>query len=84
MAYPIPNNILATSPITFRTFEIRLLDDGCASGGYEGFTSEEAEHFDRAKYISDSRYGNDPEGAMEFLKDNKWLVWGEFHGRNDS
>jgi hypothetical protein len=82
MAYPIPNNILATSPVTFKTAEIRLLDDGFASGGYDGLNRDEAEQFDRAKNIADPRYGNDPNGAIEYLKENKWLVWGKFHGKD--
>jgi hypothetical protein len=80
MAYPIPNNIFVTSPTTQRTEEIRLLDS-IASGGFDGYTSEEGEQFLEAKNIADPRYGNNPTGAIEYLKSKGWLVHGKFHDK---
>ena len=80
MAYPNPNTITVQAPTSKRVAEIRLLYS-MASGAFEGFTSDEARQFEMAKNIADPRYGNNPEGAVNFLIEHGWEVFGALRKR---
>lgn len=80
MAYPEPNTIIIIAPKSEKVVEIRLLDS-MASGVYDGLTEDEAKQFDTAKNIADPRYGDNPEGAMNYLREHAWIIYGKIRKR---
>ena len=80
MAYPDENKTYVMAPTSLRMADIRILH-GMVSSTFEGLTQEEVRDFERACNIADPRYGDNPEGAMDYLKEQGWRIFGTLRKR---